>query len=203
MPTPIPAQLYRPAAIAISLLATGVVVLWLAQAAVDDRRSVLDQTRTTHQHTLDLMERTEHESTAIVHAAARLAALPLQPITERTPHWNESLGPLHGDPRLFGFVVRAEGAARELADVDGLPLIRLQGLRLEIDLLHEEGLTALLHALANADGAIAIPLGCKIERLAPPTIESPASAPGSSTAILRAQCELDWLTLHPRLPPRS
>lgn len=203
IPTLFPMQLHRPAAIAIALLVAGVVALWLAQAAVDDRRSTLHQARSARQQALDLVQHTEHENAAIRHTAARLAAVSLTPITERAADPIASLRHLHGDPRLFGFAVHAQGAARELAEGDDMPLIRLQALRLDIDLLHEEGLTALLHALARAENAIAIPLGCEIERLVPPTIAATPSASASSTPGLHARCELDWLTLHPRPAPRS
>lgn len=203
MPMLIPIQLHRPAAIAIALLVAGVVALWHAQAAVDDRRSTLHQARSARQQAFDLVQRTEHENAAIRHAAARLAAVRLTPITERAADPIASLHHLHGDPRLFGFAVHAQGPARELAEGDDMPLIRLQALRLDIDLLHEEGLTALLQALTTAENAIAIPLGCEIGRLVPPTIASAPSASASSTPGLQARCEFDWLTLHPHPAPRS
>jgi hypothetical protein len=64
-------------------------------------------------------------------------------------------------------------------------------MKVQLKLLHEEDLTRLLSDLGRQAKALILVKGCNVERF-------PASSDerGSAGANLRADCEIDWLTLH-------
>lgn len=65
------------------------------------------------------------------------------------------------------------------------------GMRLQMRLLHEGDLLALLNDLQHGVSAFVRPNRCTIERL-------PAAAAAASNAQLKADCSLDWITVRPR-----
>lgn len=187
----LPASLHRPAAICGALLMIGLASLWLSLRAVDDGRTALALAAAKRQQATDLLLRTRAETDAIRQAFAHLAALRLTAGTDGAQGWHGALAKLQGDPRLFAVAIRERGGATRIPGPEALPTGRVQGLTAEIELLHEEGLPAILEVLSETHVATVIPLGCSIERLV------------STAPALRAHCEFDWLTVHPAITPSS
>lgn len=191
MRTRVPASLVGPTALALTLLAAGASVLWLSQQALDQRRTELAQARAARDAADNRLRHAAQTSAATRHAAARVQSLRPGPDDRTAMPWRSAVDRLDTDRQLLRVEIRPGEATLHGGEHDALPMIRVQRLTLNAELVHEGGLGALIDALSADPGATLIPLACSIERQT------------SGRAPLRAQCEVDWLTLHPRPQPRS
>ncbi len=110
---------------------------------------------------------------------------------EQRLEWVELLKDIRDQRRLID--LQYEIAPQRL--LDGKPsgdfVFSASAMKVQLKLLHEEDLTRLLSDLGRQAKALILVKGCSVERL-------PASPDerGSAGANLRADCEIDWLTLH-------
>lgn len=82
------------------------------------------------------------------------------------------------------------------AGIAGSPYRFMQSpMRLTMQLLHEEDLTGFLDDLAAQAPAYLRTRRCAVDRL-----PQPAEPPAGATPQLRAECELDWITIHKAAP---
>jgi hypothetical protein len=108
---------------------------------------------------------------------------------EKRLDWTELLRDLRSQIGLPGMTYEL-GAQGPLEKATGTgPAYQVSRMKLQLQLLHEEDLLNFLQRLQQEASALIIVRGCKVGRLA-------ATPSGEQNALLSAECQIDWITLH-------
>jgi hypothetical protein len=108
---------------------------------------------------------------------------------ERRLEWVETLNHIKESRRLLGleYEISPQRLLDEKTPTSGGYAFLASPMRLELPLLHENDLLGLLADLSKQVQALVSVRSCKIERS--------ASDPKYPNAMLKARCEIDWITL--------
>lgn len=112
---------------------------------------------------------------------------------ERRLDWIETLRRLRNTLDLPGLEYEIRPQRPLTPDDTSYPRLMASGMSLTLQLRHEGELVALFDGLQTAPGAIVVPRGCTVERL--------RADHAAGEAALRANCEIDWVTVQPGPPP--
>ena len=113
---------------------------------------------------------------------------------ERRLDWVETLRRIKEQRRLYGmeYEIAPQRALDTKAVVSGGYSFLVSPMKLDLLMLHENDLLDLFGDLSRQVGALVSVRQCAIERL-------PGNAPQPGNPLLKAQCEVDWITLQERL----
>jgi hypothetical protein len=190
-----PQRLRLPLLIGLGGLALGGLALWQSAATLSSAGTRLGQARSQFQRAHAELEAARALDARLRPALARYQALQARGLVGSA------------QPELWLDAVRRAHASRSpqtrfspprplLRPTDAAaPQLQASTLSLELALLHEAELPALLGTLQAERGALVLTRACRIERLPVATARAPLPA------TLHANCTLDWLTVTPATPP--
>lgn len=113
---------------------------------------------------------------------------------ERRLDWVETLRRVKEQRRLYGmeYEIAPQRPLDTKAVVSGGYSFLASPMKLDLLMLHENDLLDLFGDLSRQVGALVSVRQCAIERL-------PGNAPQPGSPLLKAQCEVDWITLQEKL----
>ena len=190
MNAPLTRQLAPSLLLALLACALGGLLLWAAQQAQSRARQenllARGEAQALHQRHLE----TQQQEASLRASIARHAELTRAGLigTEDRLSWVETL---RSDATRLRLPAPEFSLApqRQLPGLSGASDFRFQAsqMKLGIDLLHEGDLLALLASLYQMPSVLVLPQSCSLRQL------PPAGADGH--AGLRADCQLDWITI--------
>lgn len=199
MISPTPAQLLlrisNPLILALSLLASGSMLLWVGRTQLEHTRDQLHQASQKARNASEQLQTLQQDEARIRQGFEHFNELASRKVIgpERRLDWIRAINDTARQLELPAPVYRI--APQIQLKSDGAPSdfeLMSSTMQLELQLLHEGDLLRFLDALGQTPGALASDRECRLERPADNTIERPWT--------LRAHCELDWITLRRHTP---
>ena len=184
----LPVRAPLPLLLGIGGLVLGGLALWQSSATLDDASARMLRARSQLQRVQTELEAARALETRLQPALARYQTLYASGIvaSPRPEQWLDAVRRLHGVQARFG-----PPRTLEPAGAASPPALQASTLSLELALLHEAELPAVLGTLQAERGARVVTRACRIERLPVRSAHEPQSA------TLQASCTQDWLTITP------
>ena len=175
------------------MVAAGAAAVYYANQM--DARAIAGQAaaRTARSEAQNKLFRARDEEQELRATTARYQALAQRGVIgdERRLDWVEQIRRIRETRKLFDLQYEIAPQQPLDAGVPGGPYIFMASpMRLTMQLLHEEDLLGFLDDLSAQAPAYLRTRRCAVDRLPPPPVPPTGAAPQ-----LRAECELDWITI--------
>ncbi len=190
-------RLRWPIAFALAMAGVGAAAVFGSNRMVIAQQGATAQVQAKRQEIRAKLSRARQEESEIKERIGRFEQLVSSGVIgeERRLEWVERIKAIKAQRRLLDLefelspqrTLEASVAPGTSTDFD----FAASGMRLQMRLLHEGDLLALLNDLQHGVSAFVRPNRCTIERL-------PAAAAATSNAQLKADCSLDWITVRAR-----
>jgi len=192
----------KPLAVFAVIVALGVVGVLYSNRAVKSATDELEAMRKQYNEAHDRVTRSGDEYNTIVTFTPPYRELERRGLVgeEQRLSWVDALRTANADTQLYGidFEVGPQQPYAYASDLGAGSLSMQQSLmKLRLGLLYEDDLIRFFHRLAAQNVGTFAVNQCSLQRVGPEEFQ-PANQP-----MLKAECELAWITIPPAPPPEG